>query len=228
MGRDQRRAHRPPGFDSMKHVPHLVIGAPWDGPELGVSALQWRHLSKVLRVNRGDKVTYTDGLGQFGSGRLGTQSVERGDESFVPRTHEITAAVASPASKDRQRFLVEKLAEMGVARLLWLTTRHGNDRVASPAKVFSWILAATEQSRGAWLMETQADRVSLRDLDDDLIICHPGGDDSPDAERTVVVGPEGGFAEDELPQGSKLWDLGPYILRVETAAIVAVARLTSG
>jgi 16S rRNA U1498 N3-methylase RsmE len=212
----------------MKHVPHLVIGAPWDSQTLGVSALQWRHLTKVMRLNRGDKVTYSDGLGQFGGGRLGTQSVERGEEAFVPRPHDITVAAAPPASKDRQRFLVEKLAELAVARLLWLSTRHGKERIASPAKVFSWVLAATEQSRGAWLMETQAVPVGIDDLGSDLVICHPGGEVTPDAARIIAIGPEGGFADDELPEGVRLWDLGTQVLRVETAAIVAAARLTSG
>ena len=43
----------------------------------------------------------------------------------------------------------------------------------------------------------------------------------------VVIGPESGFAEDELPVDARLWDLGPTILRVETAAVVAVAKLTT-
>lgn len=211
----------------MAHIPHLVVGAPWEGDELALSVIQWRHLSKVLRMSRGDRVTYTDGLGRVGTGRLAGQAVERGDETEVPRPSELTVAVAPPASKDRQRFVVEKLAELGVARLHWLATRHGKERTASSSKVFSWILAATEQSRGAWLMETPRDVVGFSDLEEPIVVCHPGGGAEPGPVKTVVIGPEGGFADDEIPSGMRLWDLGPTTLRVETAALVAAARIIS-
>ena len=211
----------------MAHTPHVVVGAPWDTDQLELSVIQWRHLTKVLRMNRGDKVTYTDGLGSVGEGRLTSHALERGEESSVPRPSNITVAMAPPASKDRQRFAVEKLAELGVSRLRWLATKHGSERTASASKVFSWALAATEQPRGAWLLETPDDLDKLEDLEKPLVICHPGGASAPGEARTVVIGPEGGFAPEELPEGVPLWDLGPTILRVETAAIVAASRILS-
>lgn len=209
----------------MKHVPHVVVAVPWEGPEIELSIVQWRHVTKVLRMKRGDVITYTDGLGTIGSGRLGGQAVERGEERTVQRPSTLTMAVAAPANKDRQRYLVEKLAELGIQRLVWLETLHGKDRVAHPSKVFSWVLAAVEQSRGAWLMETSGDTHSLADLEGELVICHPGGDPEPGDPDVVVIGPEGGFAENELPEGLRRWNLGPTVLRVETAALVAAARI---
>lgn len=210
----------------MKHIPHVVVAAPWEGSHLSLSISQWRHLTKVLRMNRGDTVTYTDGLGTVGTGRLGSQTLDRGEEHRRERPTELTMAVAPPSSKERQRFLVEKLAELGVARLLWLKTLHGKNRVANPTKVFSWILAAVEQSRGAWLMEASADLVEFGDLEGRLVVCRPGGETRPVAADVVVVGPEGGFADEELPPGVPLWDLGSNVLRVETAALVAAARIS--
>lgn len=209
----------------MKHVPHLVVGAPWVGDSLTLSVLQSRHLTKVLKLGRGDRVSYTDGLGRVGSGRLGNHTVERGDEGEMPRPSDLIVAVAPPASKDRQRFLVEKLAELGVARLVWLESRHGKGRLASGQKLFSWVLSAVEQSKGAWLMETSSDFVGWSALEEPVVVCHPGGSTTPPTARTVVIGPEGGFAEGEIPDGMTIWDLGPTILRVETAAITAAARL---
>jgi 16S rRNA (uracil1498-N3)-methyltransferase len=209
----------------VKHVPHVVIGAPWGGDTIETSVVQWRHLTKVLRMSRGDHVTYTDGLGTVGEGRLAHQGIERGDEHIKERPSSLTIAVAPPSNKDRQRFLVEKLSELGVQRLLWLETSHGKNRVTNASKVFSWVLAATEQSRGAWLMETSPDLVKLEDLTPGWIVCRPGGGEMPADIHTVVVGPEGGFAEDEIPQSALAWDLGSTILRVETAAVVAAARI---
>jgi 16S rRNA U1498 N3-methylase RsmE len=93
--------------------------------------------------------------------------------------------------------------------------------------VFNWVMAAVEQSHGAHLMETSDDLVRLSDLDGDLVICHPGGDANRIGADVVAIGPEGGFSDDEIPTGARLWDLGPTILRVETAAIVAATSIRS-
>lgn len=211
----------------MKHIPHLIVGAPWVEDDLRLSVLQIRHLSKVLKLGRGDRVSYTDGLGTIGDGMLGHQVIRRGDEREIPRHAALDVAVAPPKSKDRQRFLVEKLAELGVARLRWLRTSHGKNRAPSAQKTFAWSVAAIEQSRGAWLMESSPEMCKWDDLEKPILVCHPGGQEVAIRPRTVVIGPEGGFADDEIPDDSPLWDLGPNILRVETAATVAAARLLS-
>jgi 16S rRNA (uracil1498-N3)-methyltransferase len=211
----------------VKHVPHVVVAAPWEGEEISLTVVQWKHLTKVLRLRRGDQVSYTDGLGTSGTGRLGSQVLERGDEWQVERPSTLTMAVAPPASKDRQRYLVEKLAELGVARLVWLDSKHGKSRVANPAKVFSWVLSATEQSRGAWLMETSDELVGISAIEGSIAICQPGGDADPPHVDVVLIGPEGGFDDGEIPAGAHIWDLGPTILRVETAAVVAASRIVA-
>jgi len=209
----------------MKHVPHLVVGAPWEDTELPLSLVQWRHLTRVLRMKPGRSVTYTDGLGIFGEGDLSDHSITRGPEREVPRGIDLTMAVAPPSNKDRQRYLVEKLAELGVSRLQWMDSDHGAGRLSNSTKVFSWTLAALEQSRGAWLMETNPDLVKWDDLEGPAIVCSPGGGELSFQPRTVVVGPEGGLSDEEIPEMVAKWDLGPNILRVETAAVVAAARI---
>ena len=48
-------------------------------------------------------------------------------------------------------------------------------------------------------------------------------------EMSLFIGPEGGFSEDEVAQarvsGCVFAGLGPRVLRVETAAVVASARI---
>jgi RsmE family RNA methyltransferase len=41
----------------------------------------------------------------------------------------------------------------------------------------------------------------------------------------VVIGPEGGWSADEIPEEAVRYDLGETVLRVETAALVAAARM---
>ncbi|MCI0679456.1 MAG: RsmE family RNA methyltransferase, partial [Actinobacteria bacterium] len=193
--------------------------------DLRLSVMQWRHLTKVLRLNRGDSLSYTDGLGRTGRGRLGNQGVMRDEETRASRPTELTVAVAPPANKDRQRYLVEKLAELGVARLQWLSTRHGEGRVASGPKLFAWVTTATEQSRGAWLMETSPVMTTWDDLEPPLVVCDPGGEAATPLAATVAIGPEGGWSPEEIPNGLPRWSLGSNVLRVETAAVVATARI---
>ena len=74
-------------------------------------------------------------------------------------------------------------------------------------------------------METTSALVSFKELEPPVVVCHPGGSQLDTRPRTVVIGPEGGFADDEIPDDLARWDLGSSVLRVETAAIVAAARL---
>ena len=78
------------------------------------------------------------------------------------------------------------------------------------------------ESQGEFVIDLDA----LAADDGDLVFCQPGGATvAPAGVDTVVVGPEGGFAEDELPDDARVWDLGPTVLRVETAAIVAAISI---
>ena len=60
-----------------------------------------------------------------------------------------------------------------------------------------------------------------------VAFAEPGGTASPDAVTTLVIGPEGGFASAEVASAPSLFDLGPSILRAETAAIVGAARMVA-
>lgn len=225
MGRASGELDQEPRQAQVKHTPHLLLDGPWTARSLGISDLQQHHLFKVLRMSSGGQVTYTDGRGTFGRGELAVDSVRRGAEEEVPRPSDLTVVAAPPSDRFRQRFLVEKLAELGTKRLMWLHTRHGKDRVASLDRLTSWVTAATEQSRGSWTMEVGTNLVVWDDLDPGWVVCQAGGERAIPDTDTVVIGPEGGFGDEEIPFGARLWDLGPNILRIETAAVAAVSKL---
>ena len=211
----------------MRHIPHLFVPGPWDGPVLEVDDSQAHHLGRVLKLPDDAAVTYTDGVGQVGSGRFQSGNVLRGDESGVACPTGITLAVSPPRSRDRVRFLVEKAAELGVRRLVWVRLAHTEGRPPAQSKARAWAVAALEQSRGGWLMEIG--QVNLADLDpDDLVVADPAGDSPVSIDRsTLLVGPEGGFSDDEIPGSAARMGLGPTVLRVETAAIAGVTLLAA-
>ena len=210
----------------MGHVPHVYRGGPWQAEELGLTRSQRDHLERVLRLKSGAPLSYTDGQGMIGLGSYDSGIVIRSEEVSQPRPTELIVASAPPTSRDRARFLVEKLAELGVARLQWFSTVNGSRRIPPPEKAMSWTISALEQSRGAWLMTVDEALVGWSDLESPVAAADPGGE-APDSPRpqTVVIGPEGGWAPGELPETTTRLDLGTTILRIETAAVVAAARL---
>lgn len=209
----------------MAHVPHLLLEAPWDSQLVEISEAQAAHLERVLRLREGDPVSYTDGLGTLGEGRYQPGLVVRGDESKLERPTDLVVVVAPPSSRDRARFMIEKLSELGVAEVRFLETRHGHGRPPRSDRLRAWAVSGLEQSTGVWLMRTSTELVTLSGLDGPVAVCQQGGSKEPPHARTVVIGPEGGWAPGEVPEGAMLFDLGDTVLRVETAAVVAAARM---
>jgi 16S rRNA (uracil1498-N3)-methyltransferase len=207
-----------------------------------------RHLARVMRCTVGDEVVVFDGSGT--SWRARVASIGR-DEVMLDMGEAVTAsrltrvpltlAVALPKG-ERQKWLVEKLTELGVERLVPLATTRGVAE-ATPAAVerlSRGVIEACKQCGRNTLMEVAAGRSLNRLLAEVpagacVVIAHPGGrllDDAaaPPATTEVIalVGPEGGFTDEELCIADRAGvirvSLGPHILRVETAAIALAAR----
>lgn len=206
-----------------------------------------RHLARVMRCTVGDEVVVFDGSGTAWRARVA--SIGR-DEVMLDMGEAVTAsrltrvpltlAVALPKG-ERQKWLVEKLTELGVERLVPLATVRGVAE-ATPA-------AVERLSRGVVEACKQCGRDGLMQIGGPKSIAEVVGgtgggavllvadrDGAPLEEVTTgaslvvaLVGPEGGFTEEELATieaaGGRRVSLGPHVLRVETAAIALAARL---
>lgn len=218
-------------------MPHVLLEGPWEGPRVRLAEPTRHHLENVLRLRPGADLTYTDGRGTTGSGSLAGESVLRGGETTTPAPFpEVTIAVAPPQRAKRARFIVEKLGELGVDRLVWLHSDHGHGRPPHPAKSAAWAVAALEQSRGDRLLRIEGPTPPSRlwRSDVDLYVADPAAGRgvptgrTPRASAVVMIGPEGGFAAAEIPAQVVPISLGTRILRTETAAIVAAALFVVG
>jgi 16S rRNA (uracil1498-N3)-methyltransferase len=157
-------------------------------------------------------------------------------------TRPVTLAVALPKG-DRQKWLVEKVTELGVTRLIPLKTERGVAQPAEQAIVRlrrSVIEASKQCGRNVLLEITEPmawPKLAAREKTALRTMAHPGGGtphelmgnaaESNPAGMIAAVGPEGGFspAEVELAQVSG-WHrigLGRSILRIETAALAIAA-----
>ncbi len=216
----------------MGHRPHLLLPGPWNDPSILLTDAIRHHLTTVLRRDPGSAVTYTDGEGALGAGTTTLDSVERGEETRQARSRAVHLFVAPPRSKDRQRFLVEKVSELGAASLTWLTgIRFGQGSPPRVDRCQAWADAALCQSRGVHRTIVNHDVVHIQDLPDHAWVADPGG--APIAsvcepEVSVAIGPEGGWAPEEVATVGRRLDLGTRTLRVETAAVVVTARALLG
>lgn len=120
-----------------------------------------------------------------------------------------------------------KCTELGLRRLTWLITRQSRSHPPAFQRARAWMREALEQSHGCWLPQFSEQNESPYGLNSETIFCIPGSP-SPTAQASpsqvsLAVGPESGWAKGEVPAASPKMGLGSNILRVETAAIAAVA-----
>jgi 16S rRNA (uracil1498-N3)-methyltransferase len=207
-----------------------------------------RHLAKVLRAKPGDAVTLFDGSGRSWSALVetlgrGEVTLEVGEvvESPTARLPAVTLAVALPKG-ERQKWLVEKLTELGVATLVPLATERGVAEATPGAieRLARGVIEACKQCGRDTLLgvgqpATVAEIVAAKPAAAVGILADPAGgplDLVPwrqAAEVIGLVGPEGGFTAGELAAADAAgWPriaLGNHVLRIETAAVALAARL---
>lgn len=215
----------------MSHIPHLYLPGPWESGSIEIDEGKLQHLHRVLRLSEGADLDYTDGRGQLGRGTLERGHVVRGDESPTLPPPDVSVYLAPPKSRDRQRFAVEKLAELGVRSVGWLRTVHTEGRPVKPQKAAAWAVSALEQSRGTWLTEVEGQR-SVADVaagGGTVVAADRDGIYGPIIGYPVIllVGPEAGWAPEEIAADMPKVALARTILRVETAAVIGAASLMS-
>ena len=161
-------------------------------------------------------------------------------------SHRVAVAFV-PVKGDRPEWAVQKLTEIGVDDIIVLApTRRAVVRWgdASPSndnkhmrKLAKVAREAAMQSRRVWL-PTITGPVSLAEVcaragaavaDPSGVLLtatttHSAGSASS-APSLVIIGPEGGFDDDEIPSSVPRVSLGDTILRAETATLVAATLL---
>lgn len=218
--------------------PPLAFVDDLESPRLGPE--DRHHLTRVQRVRVGDEVTAADGRGRWRPCRLVTDGRLEvlGPVTTLPDVASRTVAVAL-LKGDRNDLVVQKLTELGLDRIVVFPAARSVARW-EPAKVERQRLRFERIAREAAMQSRRArlpDVVVLGGLAEVLAAVTPGGGrvalaepggDRPTADlATVLVGPEGGWDPGELTVVSGRVDLGPTVLRAETAAVVAGTLLVA-
>lgn len=190
------------------------------------------HLVRVLRLTSGETVSATDGRGGARRYRIEVRDgvrLEPLDAAVVIERHrpELTIVTAVPKG-DRVDWLVQKCTELGVDTIRFVdaersVVRWKRARAVKQLERLQRIAdEALRQSRRVHRVTLHPPRPAL-DLLGGCAVAEPGGRAVRADDTRLAIGPEGGWSEAELAAASDRVDLGPNILRTETAAVAACA-----
>jgi 16S rRNA (uracil1498-N3)-methyltransferase len=210
------------------------------------------HLLHVLRASRGMQVVLFDGTGFEFDAEVASCGRTSVDLMIVQRREvgrelpfSLTLGVALPKG-ERQRWLVEKVVELGVTRLVPLRTERSQATGDKPGdKLARYVVEASKQwGRNRllpiepvheWAQWLGLPKISGADASTPMRLWVADQSGAPVAEQEIsekrdafiAIGPEGGFSENELAAAHAAgWQpitLGPRTLRVETAAVALAA-----
>ena len=222
------------------------------GTLVGVSGTAAGHITRVLRLRTGAAVTVFNGRGGEYSAtvervRRSEVTVALGEHRAIERESPFPLTLAQGISRgERMDLVVQKATELGVSRLVPVITERSIvrlDEEQSDRKSSHWraiAIAACEQCGRNRLPEV-ALPARLREF-----LRQPPGESvrlllslsatrriedvpRPASSVTVLTGPEGGLSDEEQADaqaaGFTAVNLGPRVLRTETAAIAALTLL---
>ena len=217
---------------TLRHAAAHVLVPDVDDPDVDDATAH--HIFRVLRLRDGETVTVTDGRGRWRPCRVVAQALEPTGPSHATgaRGRLFTVAFAIPKG-ERPEWIVQKLTELGIDRIVVLHTERSVVRWEADRahrhidKLQRVAIEALQQSRGLWLPEIVGP-VPATDVVTVVPVAEPGGRPLAAGDDGVAVGPEGGWSDGELEMAVARIDLGPSVLRVETAAVAGAARLVTG
>lgn len=214
------------------------MAGPWvfveDVERPTLSPADRHHLERVRRVRTGDAVVVSDGAGRWRDGTLGgAGTVDVTGEVQVDERPSPAITVAFALTKgERPELAVQKLTELGADVIAPFTAARSVvrwDAQRADGNVERLRRVAREaamQCRRSWLPEVTplGTFATVRALPDAALA--DAGGKPPKLDRpTILIGPEGGWDDDERACGLPTVGLGPHVLRAETAAMAAAALL---
>jgi 16S rRNA (uracil1498-N3)-methyltransferase len=207
------------------------------------------HALKVLRLGSGDSVVLFDGSGGEMHARLDVRGrlavAVDGQWQEVSRESPLDIVlVQALASSDKMDWVIQKAVELGATGIIPVQAARSVLRLAgerADKKLEHWrqvVIAACEQcgrNRLPFVAPVQSLAACLAQPSEVARwILAPGGEPLSAIQPVpssihLLVGPEGGWSDEELSlaqrAGSRTVDLGPRVLRTETAGLAALAAL---
>jgi len=227
--------------------PRLYVDASLEqGAQIALNPAQSHYLGTVLRLKLGSRVLVFNG--RDGEWAASLAIARRAAALFIDAKTRPQSSPAdlhylfAPLKAARLDYMVQKAVEMGVSRLQPVLTHHSQVARVNTGRMRANAIEAAEQC-GILSLPDVGELIAFTRLLAEwdsarrLVFCDEGAETAdpiaalagiPRSPVAVLIGPEGGFAEDEcasllkLPNVLRL-SLGPRILRADTAAVAALA-----
>ncbi|RKU25933.1 16S rRNA methyltransferase [Candidatus Poribacteria bacterium] len=227
------------------YVPPNQVG----GDFTEINGSEHHHLRNVLRLNIGDNVRIIDGIGNIRIAEISniqehSTVVNIIDHQFQSNKKPEISLYQGIPKNDKMELILQKTTELGITKVVPVMTKRSL-QVANENRIERWkkiIISATKQCQTPWLThlsEIHKFNECLKQLNRYDLKIILWENEEQNHIRTilqqtenlgsiaVLVGPEGGFEEEEVKYaveyGCKPVSLGTNILRTETAAIAITA-----
>jgi len=193
------------------------------------------HLLRVLRIRESDEVSVSDGRGSWRIASIAKDGSARPTSEVEEQIEPVwrVGVAFVPIKGEKPELVAQKLTEVGVDDIVIVASAHRqvvkweeDRRERNMERLAKVVREASMQSRRTWIPSLRVVG-DIRDLARmGTAIAEPNGVELESSDRFLVVGPEGGFTEEELAVFDRQVSLGDFVLRAETAAIVAGVKLT--
>jgi 16S rRNA (uracil1498-N3)-methyltransferase len=202
-----------------------------------------KHATRVLRHRTGDVIHITDGKGYLYTGRILSEDQTKCTFEVVsarqedPPDHSIHIGISPLSHPDRLEWFVEKVVELGVARITLISCERTDKRQVKAERLLKIAVGAMKQSQRLTLPAIQGPLpfdtfvkscdehqkfIAFVDADNPL---HLFTQAKKKQTYVICIGPEGDFSAGELKQAMQnefiKVSLGTHRLRTETAGIAA-------
>lgn len=220
------------------YLPEASIGI------VGLTEDESKHCIRVMRMQAGAKMHFTNGRGDFFEGVLvdpnpkrtlvDIASTHKGEDI---RSYRVHIAIGPTKNADRLEWFLEKAMEIGIDEISFFSSFHSERKSVNMERSRKVLIAAMKQSlksklpvinelvRFPQLIERKMPGqkfIAWIDPTVNQLLTHRV---RPESDVSILIGPEGDFSNDEVQfatsNGFVPISLGKSRLRTETAGVVA-------
>jgi 16S rRNA (uracil1498-N3)-methyltransferase len=224
---------------------HLFYTPDVSGNYYTLNETESKHSVRVLRLQNGDVVYLTDGVGGFYKAVITDNypkacvlEITESHKEYEKRPYKIHMAVAPTKNMDRLEWFIEKATEIGIDEFTPIICEHSERKALNNERLEKVVVSAMKQSIKAYKPiineAVKFDKFIKSSMADIKLIAHCEElpirrkiSDIYNKGNSVIclIGPEGDFSKNEIENaysaGFQGITLGKSRLRVETAALVA-------